>query len=456
MKVQESSPNFAVKKPEDSVASVGKHEDNTTAADDALISEEEISGTCPGGPDGMLLTQSDFPDNEVVEDLYDLEDVLGLHTYPYPENQRPNNDGIEGNGSTITSSNGETPEYFALPTEDIKVDRKKFTGNYRCLLPDRALYTEVVDDMITLMVKIHGLEQKITFANYVNYKNAATATVDSLRQLCSWAISSQALNSDIIIVDIHITTPPHFLLGVILWEKQRVIILNSLPGCPKDYDPIFRNLYRILLVAKVVAGDYIYLSRWSNYVENGVEHQRDGISCGLYAILNAYSICARVPYFTSTESGISLDTVRSWVLKCLMHPEVHRPVQIRMPGQLVKLTPKEKELNAKKVLAVPVRPMSWTEEASKVAIDASLRTTKYFKGRYCQALECAGKDTTAQSLMCVECRMWFHMECVTLEGKPPTFFYCPDCGSFRANQFETSIVDDNEIIFDDDGSRHSE
>ena len=144
--------------------------------------------------------------------------------------------------TTIFTLVDRTPAEFKLSNEPPPIDTKLYRGRFKCLKPNECLSTDIVDNQVALLIKVHNLEEQIAFASTMDFYNAFGNSMDERRKLLSWTIRSEAINSDIIMVPIHVKQPGHYLLGIIMCNTREVIVINSLPGCPSDLVPYYQAL----------------------------------------------------------------------------------------------------------------------------------------------------------------------------------------------------------------------
>jgi len=173
---------------------------------------------------------------------------------------------------------------------------------------------------VALLIKVHNLEEQIAFASTMDFYNAFGNSMDERRKLLSWTIRSEAINSDIIMVPIHVKQPGHYMLGIIMCNTREVIVINSLPGCPSDLVPYYQALLRMVEACSLVSQAPFHPTAWLFIRETEAAVQEDVNSCGVWCIVNALSVCARKKFLT-LENAPPVDCMRAWIMMCLHHKD---------------------------------------------------------------------------------------------------------------------------------------
>ena len=369
--------------------------------------------------------------SQTVADVDDdeLDDERGLHHYSYKEYQKSMSKSGGSTTTTIFYAGLETtPAEFQLPNEPPQINARLYRSRFQSLLPNEELSTDVVDNQVALLIKIHNMEDQIAFASTMDFYNAVDNTVDSLRRLLSWAMRSEAINSDIVMVPIHVKQPGHFMLGIIFWQTREVIIINSLPTCPPDLTPSFQALLKMAEACSLVSEAPFCPTDWVFVCETEAAIQNDSTSCGVWCIVNALSVCARKP-FLSHYKAPPVDTIRAWIVMCLNHKDLKADTILLREGKRVnKLAPTER-LSLATILARSVAPvMDFEHKSCWNDIALLLRGANYINNK-CNSSDCSSEkfQNAVDSVMCCACRRWFHGGTCANYSKNIIFYFCPKC-----------------------------
>ena len=212
------------------------------------------------------------------------------------------------------ASDPSTPEVYkfgALPEEALrKIAKLLTTPTYECMKPKRLIMEDIINDMVCLLIKIHGLVDSVAFIDSVEFRGMESRSHIILKT----AHRVEALNSDVIIINI--LKQSHYVLAVILLRSKEVIIIDSMVGRVFDVEELWQPTMTFIAASHVVAGVAFDSSGWRFILETAIAEQDNGYDCGIHACMNAYAIMRREPFYPR-ETFPDSNAVRRWITFCL-------------------------------------------------------------------------------------------------------------------------------------------
>ena len=348
---------------------------------------------------------------------------------------KPSIDAEQDRDSTVTTtmsvrSDGTTPDEFRLTDVVPKVNKALLsTPTYSCLKPQNQLMTDIVDDMMALLIIVHDMEERVSFADSVVWRKVEESVADSQKSygLIMAALKVEALNSSVMLVNIWVASPPHFLLAAVLFDEKGILLINSLPDCPQDIQPLIHKLFHLVAACYCAAGLMFDQADWKNYMESHCAVQVGGTDCGLFVIVKTLAIVRRKPFYTSEDIPES-EHLRAWVLSCLSHDTVSKPVDLKtwkVPKRLPR-SGRDALCRSLANLACLYHPVVFKSMAT--AIHKSIKGPHFVEGK-CGKVSCPAQPAVGgKSIMCAHCRAWYHVgSCVGSTVVQERFYICDLC-----------------------------
>ena len=326
------------------------------------------------------------------------------------------------------STDGTTPKELALTGTIPGVKASVYsTPTYMCLRPNEELMTDIVDDMVTLMILVHGMEDKLSSTDNAIWALARDlSSTDDANELLNTMTRREPLNSSVLLITIRIDSPMHFFLAAVLYEAKEVVIINSLPSCPPDLQPVIFTILRIVAASYYVAGLDFDQHEWSFFQETNSAIQLGGSDCGLFVIVNALKIIRKRPFFTS-EDVPSSEHLRAWVASCLTNKSVEKPVQLSKWKKSARLPRSDKKELITLLLSFPRQHHKVTFRSSAQHIRDAIRGKSLVDGK-CGNKSCMGYKDVGRCILCTSCRSWFHVgHCCPTTVVTERFYVCSSC-----------------------------
>ena len=306
---------------------------------------------------------------------------------------------------------------------------------------------------MALMIVVHSMDERVSFADHAVWKKAEqVAALDALAALALQsspilakpvqhiyetlmltALRIDGLNTNVMLVNVHIESPPHFFVAAVCFDEKCIVLINSLPTCPNDIQPVIRSLFTLVAACYTSAGLKFDDTNFKVFEENNCAVQVGLTDCGLFAIVSILRIVQKKPFYTSEDVPKS-DHLRAWVLSCLTHRSVEKPVQLRTwkKAKRMRLPRGEREQLIAALSNVEIHVHTPEFKSTADIIRKSIKGPSFKDGK-CSNSKCSGENGhNSKSIMCAYCRSWFHVgACVPSTSVQDQFYICFSCVAFK-------------------------